>query len=188
MAPELAIFPHCSRIDVSSGYAAMSGVGDKLRLAIAVLERGDEISLTMRQLFVSGVQARQLGLIASGTSVVSLQSQPAAHPGVSAELLHLVTTLEHVADHRFEGRLYASRTLIGLWQAGIDVPMLWGENSIAPNLSSELSQWVAEGAFVLAVETVTPNQLWTVTRILLERSTCPVLSVEANISHARRHT
>ncbi len=168
-----------------SGMVATAG---KLRLVLSVLESLEAAATALESLLARGIPAERVRLIAEESTVnawLAHAPSPAGSPcfadrtaidSLADGLVPLDTTTSGPA-------LLVSAELLTDWRRGWGIPALWGNDpgaADAPSLAAEFERQVRAGAAILVVQSLTLAEQWLSTRILLDLSSSPVLSLECS--------
>lgn len=160
----------------------------KLRLVLAVLESLEAASIALESLLARGIPAERVRLIAGETTVNAWLGQAPSRAGSPRIRDH--TAIDSLADSLVPlepapggAALLVSAELLSDWRRGWGIPALWGNDpgkADAPSLAAELERPVRAGAAILIVQSITLAEQWLSTRILLNLSSNPVLSLECS--------
>lgn len=154
----------------------MAAEYQKHRIALAVFETGEPLASTIEALLLEGVALERIGLIAAGAAALRLMAA-----GCSKALAALVADMTKLdSDH---ASIAASPCLLVPWHLGLRAPALWRNDAASepsPRLAVDLEHHALRGAVILGVASSSPREQWSCARILLERSSSPVIALECS--------
>ncbi len=174
-----------------SGRAGMTVDEEKIRIALSVFDPSSNLGPTLEALLSQRVAMHRVGFIALASTARSILTkvEAADTAGRAAAGDHLADLLTDLTPVLLDGTaevdpLVITPRLLHSRRTGWRVPALWG-NTYAPehelHLVTDLERQVRKGAAILAVESASVTEQWHCTRILLEKSSSPVLALEYSL-------
>lgn len=164
---------------------------EKIRIALSVFDPSSNLGPTLEALLSQRVALHRIGFIAlaSTARLILAKTRNAASATNGASQDHLADLLHDLVPVLVGGKseadpLVITPRLLQPRRTGWRVPALWG-NTFVPehelHLVTDLERQVRKGDAILTVESASATEQWHCTRILLDKSSFPVLALEYSL-------